>query len=97
MPAVPHVSLAVEADDGQDILGSVGGVGDVQGEATCNETPESRSRRRGPKKLSERTPYIIYSSKYNINLLRRLVARMGASHAPGRGSIPRGGNVFLPS
>jgi hypothetical protein len=30
----------------------------------------------------------------NINLLIRLVARMGASHAPGRGSIPRWGISF---
>jgi hypothetical protein len=30
-----------------------------------------------------------------LNLLIRLVARMGASHAPGRGSIPRWGTCLL--
>ena len=37
--------------------------------------------------------YINSGNRISI-VLRRLVARMGASHAPGRGSIPRGGNLF---
>ena len=39
-------------------------------------------------------PSITEDEYPDINLLHRLVARMGASHAPGRGSIPRGGNSF---
>jgi hypothetical protein len=51
----------------------------------------------GQKRRNKKLTFYCSFGKANINLLRRLVARMGASHAPGRGSIPRGGNIFLQS